>query len=460
MIPRRKKRKKKPPQWRPGPHSVPKIKEWVQDWYARRGEYPIVTSGRIPGTLGETWVAVDAALRVGSRGLSGKSSLADFLFRHFGKRNAQNPPLLTASQIRDWIREWHELTGRYPQYDDGEIPNSGGEIWSSVSNALNNGKRGLPQSGTLADFIERYFGQRNRRHLPKMSESQIHTWIKNWHSRWGKFPSLNSGPIPNSGGETWLKVNRDLLDGLRGLPGKSSLAQFLTRHYRHRNIQRLPALGVSQVRSWIVRWHKRTGAFPMKKDGAIPGSGGETWSAIETALLQGKRGLPQAGSLADFLVREFSTRNKKRLPHLDESKVKDWIQTWHARTGRYPRSKDGVIPKSGGETWSAINNALRRGSRGLPKHGSLSILLETAFGQPHPKKLPKLTLVQIRNWATAYLARERKWPTANSELIPEADEWTWAKVNQCLRKGTRGLSGGQSLRRLRPKNSGIGSTDH
>jgi len=65
MIPRRKKKKKKPPAWRPAPLTETQIKEWVKDWYSRRKTYPSLKSGRIPGALGETWNAVEGALRTG-----------------------------------------------------------------------------------------------------------------------------------------------------------------------------------------------------------------------------------------------------------------------------------------------------------------------------------------------------------------------------------------------------------
>ncbi|HEV3079306.1 MAG TPA: hypothetical protein VGY66_05980 [Gemmataceae bacterium] len=49
------------------------------------------------------------------------------------------------------------------------------------------------------------------------------------HQRTGRWPSAKSGPILEAPAENWSKVDAALRDGLRGLPGGSTLAQLLTR---------------------------------------------------------------------------------------------------------------------------------------------------------------------------------------------------------------------------------------
>jgi hypothetical protein len=91
------------------------------------GKWPVRTSGAIPGTHGETRAAVDAALRYGTRGLPGGSSLARWLAEKCGTRNIQALSRLTELQILQWAIGHHARTGSCPGRRSGTIPDSGGE---------------------------------------------------------------------------------------------------------------------------------------------------------------------------------------------------------------------------------------------------------------------------------------------------------------------------------------------
>jgi hypothetical protein len=58
------------------------ILRWADAWYRAKGKWPTPSSGRIPGTNGETWEEVDLALEQGRRGLPGGSSLFALLVRY------------------------------------------------------------------------------------------------------------------------------------------------------------------------------------------------------------------------------------------------------------------------------------------------------------------------------------------------------------------------------------------
>jgi hypothetical protein len=64
----------------------------------RTGVWPTCRSGSIPESAGETWLAVEAALCLGLRGFTGRSTLARFLARHRHRYNPMAPPPLTARQ--------------------------------------------------------------------------------------------------------------------------------------------------------------------------------------------------------------------------------------------------------------------------------------------------------------------------------------------------------------------------
>ena len=66
------------------------------------------------------------------------------------------------------------------------------------------------------------------------------------------------------------------------------------------------------------------------------------------------------------------------------------------------------------ETWSAINNALFQGLRGLPGGNSLAKLLEEERGIRNHGNLPELTIDQILAWIDSHFERTGKWPNRNS----------------------------------------------
>ena len=122
--------------------------------------------------------------------------------------------------------------------------------------------------------------------------------------------------------------------------------------------------------------------------------------------------------------------------------------TLHEQTGTGPKVNSGPILGAPGETWHAIEEALRNGLRGLPGGSSLALLLVQRRGVRSKMHLPRLTLRDIRRWARAHRQRTEKWPTVDSRPIPEAPGENWRAVNLALYNGHRGLPGGSSLAKL------------
>ena len=58
------------------------ILAWADAFHARHGHWPHVRSGPIEDAPGETWAAVESALRSGCRGFPGGSSLYRLLKKH------------------------------------------------------------------------------------------------------------------------------------------------------------------------------------------------------------------------------------------------------------------------------------------------------------------------------------------------------------------------------------------
>ncbi|WP_171469456.1 hypothetical protein [Frigoriglobus tundricola] len=280
------------------PLTTERVLAWADAHRSRSGNWPMCGSGTITDAPGETWGAVDEALRFGRRGLSGGSSLPQLLATERGVRNSAAVPPLTREQILTWADAHHARTGHWPTTSSGPVDGVPGETWSAVSAALNTGSRGLPGGGSLARLLTQDRGVRNHMTLPPFAVEQILAWADAYHVRTGAWPCVKSGPIPESPGETWTTVGTALSRGLRGLRGRDSLARLLARERGTRNPAAVPALSVEQIRQWVRAHCRRTGCWPRRNDGPIPEAPGETWARVYHALRTGLRGLPGGSSLA------------------------------------------------------------------------------------------------------------------------------------------------------------------
>jgi hypothetical protein len=203
----------------------------------------------------------------------------------------------------------------------------------------------------------------------------IVAWAEAHHERTGHWPTKTSGPIVEAPGETWSGVNTALRNGLRELTGGQSLARLLARKRGVRNRNRLPLLTVDEVLLWADRYHQETGRWPTQTSGPIPGTIGESWRTVEKVLRKGGRGLPGGSSLARLLSEHRGKRNRKVPPRLTPEEVRSWALAHRQATGYWPTKNSGLITAAPGETWTAVDCALRGGRRGLPGGSSLARFL-------------------------------------------------------------------------------------
>src|SRR5437867_1040444 len=127
---------------------------------------------------------------------------------------------------------------------------------------------------------------------------------------------------------------------------------------------------------------------------------------------------------------------------LSISQILAWANSYHERTGKWPKSLSGRVPGGLGDNWRNIDNALRYGLGGLPGGSSLAQLLAERRGVPNLKRLPKLMVKQILVWADAHFRRHGRWPTQKSGPVAEAPRESWRAVDKALRSGFRGFPGG------------------
>jgi hypothetical protein len=284
----------------------------------------------------------------------------------------------------------------------------------------------------------------------RLSIPQILKWADAYHARKGKWPQgkLREVIEGTDGQETWCKIDQALRVGLRGIVRGGSLARLLALHRGVRNRKRLAPLTIGRILLWADLHQERTGSWPTAHSGAIDDAPGESWCAVEMALGHGQRGLPGGSSLARLLAERRQRPHRAIQPALTVEQVLSWADAHHARTGSWPITTSGPIPEASGDTWHSVHNALRHGRRGLPGGVSLAQFLADRRGVRNRLALPPLTIKQILLWADAHYRRTGRWPRNTSGPILCSGGETWAKIDNVLRQGNRGLPAGQSLSRL------------
>lgn len=199
------------------------ILSWADAYRARTGVWPRANDEPVAESAGDTWHTIQQALNHGLRGLRAGNSLFKVLARHRRvTRHVRRPPL-TEQQILVWADAFHRRTQKWPRNHSGMIPETRGESWRKIDKALRCGERGLPGGNTLAKLIARHRGLRYHLALPPLTDEKILRWARAYRRRRGRWPNRDSGPIPNSNGETWGGVGRSLRLGRRGLKRRISL---------------------------------------------------------------------------------------------------------------------------------------------------------------------------------------------------------------------------------------------
>jgi hypothetical protein len=216
---------------------------------------------------------------------------------------------------------------------------------------------------------------------PPITTDQILEWADAFHALHRRWPRRKDGRIRGSLGVTWQAVDVALSQGLRDLPGGSSLAKLLHEERKHRHRFLLPHLTANGILAWADAHRRRTGTFPNKHSGPVAEAAGETWSGVDAALLCGGRGLRGGKSLAQLLERRRGHPNPAAKPALTIGQILAWTQAYRTLFGTWPSKSTGPVGNRG-ETWWAIDSALRYGFRGLPGGSSLAQLLKEQMGGP------------------------------------------------------------------------------
>ena len=362
--------------------TLQQILEWADENRQRTGRWPSGRSGRVHGAPGERWDRIEGALRRGSRGLRGGTTLARLLTeRRRGKTFYTNRPPLGQQEILEWADAHHQRSGQWPTKSSGRVRGATGRTWSSIEKELNRRAAETGGASSLHRLLAERRGKRSSRDLPRLTGKQILTWADRHHRRTGQWPKQTTGPVRGAPGETWLKIDAGLRQGQRGLRGGSSLARLLAKYRGVPNfLEKKPRLTINQIVVWSDRHHRRTGEWPTKHSGPVPRSGGETWIGIDGAIQYGRRGLPGGATLAQVLARRCGRPYRRKATDLTIEQILKWAVAHERRVGRWPSQMSGAVRGAAGERWGNIQSALYTGRRGLPGGSSLAKLLDRHFG--------------------------------------------------------------------------------
>ena len=355
-----------------------RILNWADAHLARTGTWPSQLSGNVFGVPGETWNRINSALRHGYRGLRPNSSLPKLLAERRGKRyfGFHRTAPLTEEQILAWADAHFAKTGKWPNLNAGLVLDTD-ENWFAINLAMRRGYRGLRPDLSLAQLLAKHRGRpyHHVRRPSPLNEEQILAWADQHYVRTGAWPSLKSGSVADSPHEDWSNIDSSLKHNRRGLTAKLSLARFLAAHRGKRYSVHDSNYSEEQLLRWADAHHARFGRWPTQNSGHVFEEPSESWIAIDMAFRNGSRGLAAGSSLVQFLAKHRGKRNHYALAPLTPERILAWADCFHERTGHWPTRSSGPVEDSGGETWTGIDLALKRGTRGLSFKSSLARFL-------------------------------------------------------------------------------------
>jgi hypothetical protein len=164
---------------------------WADAHRRQTGDWPTKDTGAVLNNPEETWLAVDAALRYGGRGLRGGSSLARLLAKYRGRWNCHGQPRLSQKKILAWADANFSRTGHWPNVNSGPVEEAPGESWDLIDNALRQGDRMLRGGSSLLQLLVKKRGVRNIANLLPFTKEHVLSWAQKHWERTGSWPTTN-----------------------------------------------------------------------------------------------------------------------------------------------------------------------------------------------------------------------------------------------------------------------------
>jgi hypothetical protein len=132
-----------------GPLSNEQILSWAEAHFKKHKRWPSRYAGAVVAAPGENWLAIDAALKRGLRGLEGGTSLKHLIRTTNGELRSRGPSRLTEAQVFGWCEAYRTRHGSWPTHRSGRIPEAPGMTFRAADAALRKGRYGLPGGWSL-----------------------------------------------------------------------------------------------------------------------------------------------------------------------------------------------------------------------------------------------------------------------------------------------------------------------
>lgn len=338
-----------------------------------------------------------------------------------------------------------EQTGSWPHKGSGIITTGAlkGKNWATVDHDIENGKIALQSDArSLSELLTPYKLIENLTlddilfDEPMLNQNTLHIEdilkaAQQYFDATCRWPNCNDFEIIRTGvleGETWGRIDKALRDGLRGLPGGSSLSKLLIENGIGN------AMNANDVLEGAKLHHKTYGSWPSSSDTTPIKIGklkGKNWKAIDTAFHRGYFELPTGTTLSQFL-RSHGCHDDNTL-HAED--IIAAAKQHKQQTGKWPSCKDNAVIKEGalkGEKWTTIHTALRDGYRELPKiEGGLPGFLKENNCVDRPATQYDV-LQSAFNYRNAH--PQNKWPNnKTTERISDntiLSGSTWASIDK------------------------------
>jgi superfamily II DNA or RNA helicase len=281
------------------------------------------------------------------------------------------------------------------------------------------------------------------------------------YEKTGEWPTADdsTSEIPLLPRDNWKAINMAGQTGGRNLGIGRTLAEIL-KPIKLQYGSKVKVVGGSLTEEGIIKaafeQFEKTGEWPTTRDtkSKIPGLPGDNWAAISAACHKGYRNLKKGRTLAKIL---------EPIKLLHGSKVKGGLLTvekignaaieHYEKTREWPTCRDTTskIPHLPGDNWSVIDQAGRKGGRGLEKGLTLTEILKP-IKERYGFKVRGATLIEevIIEAAIEHFDKTGEWPTAadSESEIPLLLGETWSAINSAGQTGLRNLEKGQTLAKI------------
>ncbi len=373
-----------------------KVAEQAKRFREKAGRLPVREDGPLPDYPDVTWKIVDDGFFANK---GARTTLEKVLIEAGLKEGEIN---LSESAIFDHALLYLKKHKRWPTRSSKMVETMPGETWAAWNSSLIKGFKGL--SGGSSFFL--------------LFKDKVIEQAKKFEEMAGRLPTREDGPLPDYPDTTWEVIE----DGFLAYAGaRTTLEKILIEAGLKEGDLNLSEDLIYSHALLFLKKHKR---WPSVISGNVVTMPGEKWMNWQAALQAGVRGLPKDSSLFQSL----------------KGKTVEQAKKFEERAGRLPTREDESLPDYPDVTWEMIDDGF------LANQGYRTTLEKVLIEAGLKEGELNLSENLIFDHALLYLQKHRRWPKQNSGDVETLKGERWgASLNNCLRKGRRGLPGGSSL---------------